>query len=148
MMNVNDMLNAEAPSDNTSGGNRPEPEGNNSGGNNPGHPGNNSDTSDLRLELAKRVDSTDSLSGKFYVRTKPTDGETIVCRLGNSRETSITHDILDAVRKTRSNETANVMQPRPGYRYNEMYPRSDNTENVNFPGPNEPINYIRQIPKE
>jgi len=40
------------------------------------------------------------------------------------------------------------MQPRPSYRYNEMYPRPDNTENVNFPGPNEPINYIRRIPKE
>jgi len=45
MMNINDMLNTEAPSDNTSGGNSPGPEGNNSGGNNPGHPGNNSGNS-------------------------------------------------------------------------------------------------------
>jgi hypothetical protein len=198
MMNINDMLNTEAPSDNTSGGNSPGPEGNNSGGNNPGHPGNNSgnsndfnqdnnnstpdvltnklanqldnhsrglnkrlsmssqnwdrdsrlDTPELRLELVNRVNSSDSLNGKFYVRTKTTDGQSIVCRLGNNRETSITHDILDAVRKTRSNQTENVMQPRPSYRYNEMYPRPDNTENVNFPGPNEPINYIRRIPKE
>lgn len=111
------------------------------------------------MELANRVNSTDSLNGQFYVRIKPTDGEPIVCRLGNSRETSITQDILDVVRKTRSsqmenviqprsNQMENVMQPRPKYRYYGMYPRPDNTENVNFPDPNEPINYIRQIPKE
>ncbi|KAM0148337.1 hypothetical protein ACHAPG_010054 [Botrytis cinerea] len=62
MMNINDMLNTEAPSDNTSGGNSPGPEGNNSGGNNPGHPGNNSDTPELRLELVNRIQS----DGKCY----------------------------------------------------------------------------------
>ena len=58
MMNINDMLNTEAPSDNTSGGNNPGHPGNNSGNSNDFNQGNNNSTPDvLTNKLANQLDN-------------------------------------------------------------------------------------------
>lgn len=119
------------------------------------------DTRELREDLAYRVNSSHSLKGQYYVRTVK-NGEHIVCRLGNNRESTITKDILKAVRNVRSNGTGNVLHSRPngtGYvmqqgpkaapqLYSSLNPEPDTTvrDPELIPNPTDPINYIRRRP--